>query len=44
MCGYHHTGLSWAEALCLAQRDLLKNPTYADVLFWAPYQLFGAWR
>jgi len=42
MCRHHQAGLSWAQALCAAQRELI--PMYANIWNWAPYQLIGRWR
>jgi len=43
--GQHaQAGLMWGQALCQAQRELIVNPTFDDVWFWAPYQLTGRWR
>ncbi|MGB2984088.1 MAG: CHAT domain-containing tetratricopeptide repeat protein [Candidatus Bipolaricaulia bacterium] len=41
---HHQTGLTWAGALCEAQRQLLVNDTFDNVWLWAPYQLIGRWR
>ena len=37
-------GKSWAQALALAQRELLQGHTFSHPWFWAPYQLIGRWR
>ncbi|MCS7240640.1 MAG: CHAT domain-containing protein, partial [Candidatus Bipolaricaulota bacterium] len=37
-------GKSWAQALTLAQRELLQSHAFAHPWFWAPYQLVGRWR
>jgi len=42
--GGSQDGMSWAEALREAQRELIANENYDDVWFWAPYQLIGMWR
>jgi tetratricopeptide (TPR) repeat protein/CHAT domain-containing protein len=42
MCEHHRDGMSWAQALCAAQRELI--PMYANIWPWAPYQLIGRWR
>jgi tetratricopeptide (TPR) repeat protein len=42
MCEHHRDGMSWAQALCAAQRELI--PVYANIWYWAPYQLMGRWR
>jgi tetratricopeptide (TPR) repeat protein len=44
MCGYHNQGLTWAQALREAQRELIKNNTFLSPCLWAPYQLIGRWR
>jgi tetratricopeptide (TPR) repeat protein len=44
MCQHYQAGLTWAQALCAAQRELIKQAIYADVWSWAPYQLIGRWR
>lgn len=36
-------GTSRARALQQAQRILLKDPTYADPFFWAPFVLLNNW-
>ena len=36
-------GASWAEALALAQRELLATAAFAHPWLWAPYQLVGRW-
>ena len=36
--------MTWAQALCQAQRELLSDETFAHVWFWAAYQLVGRWR
>jgi CHAT domain-containing protein len=43
MCTHHQTGLTWAQALCAAQRELIAG-IYSDMWLWAPYQLIGRWR
>ncbi|MCK5827076.1 CHAT domain-containing protein, partial [Candidatus Bipolaricaulota bacterium] len=44
MAKYYKQGATWVEALTKAQRDLISNPTFGSVWFWAPYQLIGRWR
>ena len=44
MAKYYKQGATWVEALTRAQRDLISNPTFGNVWFWAPYQLIGRWR
>ena len=44
MAEYYKQGATWVQALTRAQRDLISNPTFGSVWFWAPYQLIGRWR
>jgi len=45
MCGYYQQeSMTWADALCAAQCDLIKDDTFNHPWFWAPYQLIGRWR
>ena len=44
MCRYHQQGMTWAQSLGSAQQEVIANPDYDDVWFWAPYQLIGMWR
>jgi len=41
MAEHRGEGLSWAEALAQAQRDLLEMDSFSHPWFWAPYQLVG---
>lgn len=44
MCGYHHQGLSWVQALREAQLGLIDDARFSHPWLWAPYQLIGRWR
>jgi len=44
MAAHRLQGASWAEALALAQRELLATAACAHPWVWAPYQLVGRWR
>lgn len=35
MCEHHQAGMTWAEAMNRAQRDLIQHAVYRDAWFWA---------
>jgi CHAT domain-containing protein len=41
---YKNEGDTWVQALTKAQRKLIKDNTFTNPWFWAPYQLIGRWR
>ena len=41
---YLQGGMTKAEALSQAQRDLIKDPEFRHPFYWAPYILVGNWR
>ncbi|MGD1939271.1 MAG: CHAT domain-containing protein [Cyanophyceae cyanobacterium] len=41
---YLQDGLTKAEAISQAQRDLLNDPEFRHPFYWAPYTLVGNWR
>jgi CHAT domain-containing protein len=46
MCVHYQAELTWAQALCAAQREFIAGSYryFTDIWFWAPYQFIGRWR